>query len=57
MKNKSFTEEREKILKGLELAYQKLIEFKKIKRSPIIVSREGVILELDAEDAIPTIYK
>jgi hypothetical protein len=57
MKSRSFTKEREKILRGLELAYQRLIEFKKRKHSPIIVSRGGKILELDPENVLPTSVK
>lgn len=42
MKNKELLKEkREKIIKGLELAYKKLVEFKKQKKSPMIVSRNG----------------
>lgn len=38
-----------KIGKGLELAYKKMIEFKKQKNSPIIVSRDGQIIEISAQ--------
>jgi hypothetical protein len=40
----------EKIKKGLEESYKKLIDFKKYKRTPIIVSRDGKIIELSPED-------
>lgn len=39
-----------KITKGLEEAYRKMIEFKKQKNSPIIISKNGEIIEIDAED-------
>lgn len=46
--------QREKIVKGLELAYKRLIEFKKSKNSPIVISRDGEIIELDPKEALPT---
>jgi len=53
-----FKEERDKIVKGLEEAYRLLIEFKKQKHSPLIVSRNGVIKAIDPNDASPTVsYK
>lgn len=39
----------DKIIDGLEKAYKKLIEFKKYKKTPIIVSRDGKILEISPE--------
>lgn len=42
--------QRDKILKGLELAYEKLIEFKKSKNSKMVVVREGKIVFLDPDD-------
>lgn len=57
-KSKNLIEQREKIVKGLELTYKKLIEFKKNKNSPLIISENGKIIELDPEKAQPTtIYK
>lgn len=47
-------EQRRKIVKGLELTYKRLVEFKKNKNSPLIVSRDGKIIELDPEKAQPT---
>jgi len=40
----------EKIIEGLEKAYKKLIEFKKYKKTPIIVSKEGQIIEILPEN-------
>ncbi len=37
-----------KIAKGLELAYIKMVEFKKHKNSPLIISQDGKIIEIDA---------
>lgn len=42
--------QRDKILKGLELAYEKLIEFKKSKNSKMVVMRDGKIVFLDPDD-------
>ncbi len=51
-------EERDKIVKGLEETYRKLVEFKKQKKSPMIVLREGKITAVDPNDVLPTIlYK
>lgn len=51
-------EERNKIVKGLEEAYRKLIEFKKARNSPLVVERNGKIVEIDPNDVPPTIsYK
>ncbi|WP_318639915.1 hypothetical protein [Flavobacterium ardleyense] len=43
-------EEKEKILKGLELTYKKLIEFKKQKNSPLVVMRGNKIVHIKAEN-------
>lgn len=51
-------EERDKIVKGLEETYRKLILFKKEKNSPMVVLREGKITEVDPNDILPTtLYK
>jgi hypothetical protein len=36
----------DKIIEGLEIAYKKLIEFKKYKKTPLIVSRDGKVIEI-----------
>ncbi len=46
-------EERDKIVRGLEETYRKLVIFKKEKNSPMIVLREGKITAVDPND-IPT---
>lgn len=53
-----YKEERDKIVKGLEEAYRRLIEFKKMKNSPLIVMRDGEIVALDPH-TVPatTVYK
>lgn len=51
-------EERDKIVKGLEETYKRLIEFKKQKNSPMIVIREGKIVAVDPNELLPTtLYK
>jgi len=56
--NNKFKEERDKIVKGLEEAYRRLVEFKKQKNSPMIVSRNGEVLEIDPNKIQPTVtYK
>ena len=40
------TEETKKILKGLELAYKKLIEFKKQKNSELVDLRDNKIVRI-----------
>jgi hypothetical protein len=36
----------DKIIEGLERAYKKLIEFKKYKKTPLIVSKDGKVVEI-----------
>ncbi len=51
-------EERDKIVKGLEETYRKLVEFKKQKKSPMIVVRNGEIVAVDPNEIQPTtLYK
>ncbi len=47
------------IKKGLEKAYLRLIEFKKYKKTPIIVSKDGQIVEIEPEsiDTKNKVYK
>lgn len=56
--NNKFKEERDKIVKGLEEAYIRLVEYKKQKNSPLVVSRNGEVLEIDPNEIQPTVtYK
>ncbi|WP_373519003.1 hypothetical protein [Pricia sp.] len=52
-KNK-IDEQTQKILTGLERSYQKLVEFKKYKKSPLIIEKDGVIMEIQPEKILPT---
>ncbi|UCS92413.1 hypothetical protein KZP23_17160 [Echinicola marina] len=44
---------RKKIIKGLEETYKKMVEFKKQKNSPLVVYKDGKIIELDPFEASP----
>lgn len=44
-------EKTEQIMRGLDLAYRRLIEYKKYKKSVLIVSRNGQIVSLTPEEA------
>jgi imidazolonepropionase-like amidohydrolase len=51
-------EERDRIVKGLEETYRRLIEYKKQKKSPMIVVRNGKIVAIDPNEILPTtLYK
>lgn len=43
------TEEKKKILKGLEKAYEKLLEFKKKNNSVLVVMRDNQIVKIKPE--------
>ncbi|WP_343747856.1 hypothetical protein [Fluviicola sp.] len=43
-KQKEFSD---KIMAGLQLAYERMIEYKKYKKSTIVVERNGQLVELD----------
>ncbi len=52
MKNKDVKQQDEftkKILKGLEKAYDKLIEFKKQKNSELVIMKNGQIVKIKPE--------
>jgi hypothetical protein len=44
--NDKYIEEKNKILKGLELVYEKLIAFKKSKNSELVVLRDNKIIKI-----------
>lgn len=50
-------ENREKIIKGLEIAYRKLIAFKKYKKSPMIILKDGKVIEIPYEEISTTYSK
>jgi len=43
------TEETKKILIGLELAYKRLLEFKKQKNSELVIYKDGKIVRIKPE--------
>ena len=47
-------ERQNKIVKGLEKAYEKMVEFKKKNNSPLIVSRNGKIIAIPPDEILPT---
>jgi imidazolonepropionase-like amidohydrolase len=51
-------DERDKIVEGLEETYRRLVEYKKQKKSPMIVVRNGKIVAVDPNEILPTtLYK
>ena len=51
-------EERDRIVKGLEETYKRLVEYKKRMKSPMIVVRNGKIEAVDPNEILPTtLYK
>ena len=46
MINETKTERRNKIVKGLEKAYEKMLEFKRKNNSEIVVIRENKIVKI-----------
>jgi hypothetical protein len=42
-------EEKDKILKGLEKVYEKLLEFKRIKNSELVILRDNKIVKIKPE--------
>lgn len=48
MKETNLQELEEKVKKGLEIARKKMIEFKRQKGTPIVVSRDGKVVEVKA---------
>lgn len=48
----------DKIATGLEEAYRKMVEFKKHKKSPIVMSKNGEVIKIEPDKIQPTIiYK
>ena len=36
---------REKLIKGMSLSFQRLLEFKKQKNSPLVISKDGKVVD------------
>lgn len=43
-------DERIKVMEGLERSYRALVEFKRYKKSPLVVEKNGEIIEIAPED-------
>lgn len=50
-------ENKELIVKGLEKAFLKLIEFKKYKNSPLVTMKDGKVVEISPDKIKPVHYK
>lgn len=50
IENKNFALLEKKIVKAMDLVYANLIKFKKEKKSPLVVMRNGKIVHIKAED-------
>ncbi len=58
MGKKQIIEIRKKIIRGLEEAYKSLVEYKKQKNTPLIISKDGEVVEIQPNEILPTtIYK
>ena len=44
----------QKVIKGLEETYRLMIEFKKRKNTPVIISKNGKVVEVDPNEILPT---
>lgn len=44
----------EKVALGLEKAYEKMVAFKKLKNSPLVISKNGKVVRIPAEEILPT---
>jgi len=54
MENNTFKDKSLQILKGLEMAYEKMVKFKKAKNSPLVVSENGKVKRIPANQIPPT---
>lgn len=52
--NLQLKEERDKIVKGLEETYKRLVEYKKQKNSPMVVLKDGKIVAVNPNEILPT---
>ena len=41
---------REKLIKGMSLSFQRLLELKKQKNSPLVISKDGKVVEVSVEE-------
>jgi hypothetical protein len=50
--NPTGNKESQLLFEGLERAYDKMLEFKKYKRTPVVMEIDGKIIEVDPESLI-----
>lgn len=53
-RNNQIDEQTQKILRGLEISYKEMVKFKKFKNSPLIIAKDGVIMEIKPKHIKPT---
>ena len=49
MKENNNTNQIDKIIEGLDLAFDRMLEFKKYKKTPVIIEKDGKIVEINPE--------
>jgi sulfur carrier protein ThiS len=55
---KQLKEERDRIVKGLEETYRKLLEFNKLNNRVMIISKDGKVIAADPNTLMPEVrYK
>ncbi|MBK8518310.1 MAG: hypothetical protein IPL55_19115 [Saprospiraceae bacterium] len=54
MQNNTFEIKSKEILKGFEMAYEKMVKFKKAKGTPLVVSENGMVKLIEPKDILPT---
>lgn len=52
-KQLKFEKERDKIIEGLEETYKKLVVFKQQKNTPLVISKNGQIVEIAPKQIPP----
>lgn len=52
--NEQLRELEEKVSLGLKEAYRKMVELKKRNNSPLIISRDGKVISIPADEIPPT---
>lgn len=53
-KKAELKEKRKKIILGLEMTYQRLVDYKRYKKSPLIIAKNGEVLEIAPDKIWPT---
>ena len=52
MKNKELNQLHEKVQLGMEASHQKMLAFKKLHNTPVVISQEGEVVRVPAEDFV-----